>query len=174
MTELLSVPLDPQPLFPHEDITDKNAAMLELMLADRTLLQGLHVAAEATSKVFQVTHPALIGAANYSYSEVSRREAVDHGASTFEAISTLIQAPLPGDEDKIFTVVRKFLLASRESQYLDMSLSAAEKFRSELPNTAEVITSASSRYFAYLTEYAVVGAALTRRLELDSSDPTLS
>lgn len=158
----------PQPNFPHEDISDSNAAMLELMLADRQTVTDGHQASERISLVFKIGHPAVLSGLARVYDESDRLGAIDHGVATFEAATSLLgQVP----EGEVFTIGANGLaltsgLTDRSlGQYVETAYSS---FIDDLPRTRTVIASASERYFPHYTDYAVLGAALVRQFELDA------
>jgi hypothetical protein len=57
----LVVGLEAQPLFPFEDLNNRNAGLLEVMLANQLFVSAGHTAAEQTRWAFRVGHPATIG-----------------------------------------------------------------------------------------------------------------
>lgn len=52
-----------QPEFPAEDLTDKNAEALELMMANLQIVQDMHTVAERHAWAFRVGHPAVVAGA---------------------------------------------------------------------------------------------------------------
>ena len=56
--------LEAQPDYPAKDLTDSNAELLSLMLANPTLANGGHVAIEQCVPAFRLFHPAAIGSAD--------------------------------------------------------------------------------------------------------------
>lgn len=168
MSDFLTV-LAVQPDFPREDLTDTNAEWLELMMANRELLDQGHRSGEELSWMFRVAHRAVVHKANDLYDRVQRIEAIDHGIATFEAINTMVGSEYPqGEVGDVTIKTFQFLKmdATQTDRYFETAL---DEFREQTPRTAEVVARSSQRFYASLTAYAVFGAALSRKLELDSA-----
>lgn len=168
MTELLTG-LTPQPDFPREDLSDTNADLLELMLANPDLVHLGHLEGEKMSWAFRVGHPAVVRGTSRLYDDDTYTEAVDHGVASFEAMATMVGSEVTTDS---FTVnANAVALASqlkeyKLQQYID---SALDSFRENTPRAAEVISLSARRFYGALSSYALLGAALARQFEIDAS-----
>lgn len=162
--------LEAQPRFPYEDLTDNNADMLELMLANIELVEHGHTAAEDVSWVFRVGHPALMDGIDRVY-DAPKVDAVNHGITTFEALSAMVTSETPLTHDFFVANARAAELSAKFKErdlrdYIDRSI---EAFQTETPKTTEIVARSSRRFYGSLTHYAVLGAALSRQFELESA-----
>lgn len=162
--------LESQPDFPVADLSESNAELLELMLANADLVRQGHLRAEQASWIFRAGHPAMRTAASRIFSDSSYTGAFDHGISSYETIAAFIQTtPEPSD---MFAVNANAIGISSKMQddklynYIDF---AAQKFEYELPRTAEVVLVSSQRVYREIARYAVYGAAMARQFELDGT-----
>jgi hypothetical protein len=165
MTEIITG-ITHQPNFPNEDLSESNADMLELMLANKELLQLSHEAVEQLSWIFRVGHPSIVFSASHIFDEDERLAALNHGVVSFEAITAMVGGNAM-DSD-LFPTNREAsrllqLKPTRLSNYFDEAL---EDFRGYTPRTAEVVRASSARFHGALTTYALLGAAMSRKFEL--------
>lgn len=167
MTELIAG-LTPQTDFPRVDLSEDNADMLELLMANVGIVQEQHDAIENLSWIFRVGHVAILHSAGRVYENDDRLVAVNHGVAMFEAITAMVDGiaavsdPTPVNNQ----ASRLIQLDGRGvDDYFESSL---ESFKSDTPRTAEVVRTSSSRFHGPLVSYALLGAAMSRRFELDS------
>lgn len=162
--------LENQPNFPKEDLTDANADLLSLMLANFELVETGHRQAEIISWIYRVGHRAQAQAGERIMGEKQASlEAFDHGVRAFETASSLIRATA-GEYDELIVNHNGVALAhamsdDRLRDYMD---EARDRFGSEMPRTVEVLAEASQHLSANLAGYAIFGAALARQFELDA------
>lgn len=78
-----------QPEFPVEDLTEKNARMLEVMLANRSELSAMHTAAGLGVPIFRRLHMPLVESTRVSY-EGAQTSALSHGMTVFEAMNAAV------------------------------------------------------------------------------------
>jgi hypothetical protein len=168
---ILVTGIESQPDFPGSDLSDTNAELLELMLANASLVENGHRGAERASWVYRVGHPALRLAGGRVLTESSYAEAFNHGISSYETIAALLHT-VPENGDMFIVNANAVALVSvlEDGKLLDYIDSAAQKFNHELPRTSEVILDSSERFYRTMARYAVFGAALARQFELDSTE----
>ena len=162
--------LKAQPNFPREDLSDTNAEWLELMLANRQLLEQGHQASENVSWTFRVGHKALAKETVAVYDDDRQTEAINHGIVTFEAINVMVNSDYPfNDISGVNRTAHKLLLLDERDipRRIDQ---AVDVFQVQTPRTAEVISRSSQRFYGSLTAYAILGAALSRQFELDCAE----
>lgn len=161
--------LEPQPGFPLEDLSDKNASTLELLLANKLIVDEWHDVAENIAWAFRVGHPAAVRGAERIY-DGAHVEAVSHGVAVLEAMNTAVIGSVASDADmfRVNASAHDLISNASEGRLRGHSIAAIQDFREEMPRTAEVVQSTSRRFFGSLTEYAILGAALERRIVLDS------
>lgn len=160
-----------QPNFPREDVTEGNAAIIEMMLSNRTLLELGHDRSEVFVPAFQQFHPAVVKGASRMYDEGSRIEAVNHGVLSFEMIAMILSSRLaPGIGVPVLVNSAALVYRATDRSVADYAHSAHEAFCSSMPRTSEVISGSSERFFGALAQYAQLGAAMMWQLELDSID----
>lgn len=165
---LAIVQIEPAPDFPRQDLSDTNADIISLMLANADLVMRSHASAESTSWVYRAGHPALRKAINKIIINDTCTQDFDHGISTYEAIAMLVQS-VPEHCDMFTVKSNAVALATgfTEDALLDYIDTAGQRFTDQLPRTAEVVRESSERFFPTVPHYAVVGAAVARQFELD-------
>ena len=169
MAELLTG-LSAQQEFPRVDLTEDNADMLELLMANAELVGQSHQAIEQVSWVFKLGHATIMHGAPLIHDDDARLAAIDHGAATFEAMTCLMQGIAVVSDIQVVNNqaarLRKTTV-TKLGNYMDESL---DSFTTEMPRTVDVIRSSSRRFHGPLTNYAILGAAMSRRFDLDSAD----
>lgn len=161
--------LEAQPDYPADDLTDGNAELLSLMLANDSLVLGGHVQAEASIQAFRLLHPTATTSANRVFDDHDRVAVVDHGVACYEALCALVAARAEMDifvAAKVCALLERATTGSIETYVHE----ATEQMCNVLPRTARVIHEASTRRYGYFARLAVTGAALAWRMELDVAD----
>lgn len=162
--------LESQPSFPLEDLTDKNAALLELLLANREIFEQAHHSAEEGSAAFRIGHRAILANTSLFIDSKERLDAVSNGVAKYEVISLTVnptQALQSRDEALAY-----FINPDPTLDYLSLMGDTRHAFSSELPRTAEVIKESTPARFRSYQEYVLAGAALARMAELDTRPGT--
>lgn len=167
MSELITG-LHAQPLFPTEDLSDANAWMLELMLANESFVESTHLDVEKISWMYKVGHAVVIAGARRMYDDASIH-AINTGASMFETISAIVasEATIGASGFTVNSVAADITYKKEEARLVDYTLDAVEQFRNDLPRAAEVVLEASKRKHQTLRHYALLGAALERQFSID-------
>lgn len=161
--------LETQPNFPLVDLTEGNAATLEIMLGNALFVEQGHELAERTTFAFRTGHPTTVFSAKQLF-DGTYVAAIEHGVTMLEAIYTSVSGgAAEADTLRITSSARSMLLRAQQNCLLDGALTAFETFRTEMPRTTEVISNTSHRFFGPLTERAVFGAALERQIIIDAS-----
>ncbi|MCB9819797.1 hypothetical protein H6796_00605 [Candidatus Nomurabacteria bacterium] len=81
MSELITG-ITPQEDFPRVDLSEENAELLELMLANLELVNSGHEMGEGVSWMFRVGHPAVVVGLGRIYDKPELLEAIDHGVKS--------------------------------------------------------------------------------------------
>jgi hypothetical protein len=164
MTELLTG-IVLQPNFPGEDLTDDNADMLELLMANLRVLDTYHRLIEQESFAFAVGHNALVGMLKQNYDNKGFIDAFSHGITVFEAITATVGGEIMRSD--IQDIMSRAGEVSRFSgnQITDYHDGAVEDFTKDMPRTANTIVASTSRFHGPLTTYALIGAASSWRFE---------
>ena len=154
-------PLSPQQKFIHEDLSSDNSNSLQLVMANKDLLEQLHDCAEAASAPLKIIHQALIHQSAAAFDSDSQYiDAVHHGVTIMEAVSVLVCTEEIFSIDRAKLKLGLFNLAQRmPSEQQDWLVNAHNEFHDSMPQTAEVVQESSSRFLGPLTTYAVIGAA---------------
>lgn len=160
--------LEAQPNYPSSDLTDSNAELLSLMLANPDIMSGGHRLAEQSIQAFRLFHPVATASANRMFDGASHLQAIDHGVACYEALCALLAAKT---EPNIFAAAKVCALLERATSFSVESYvhNASDAMRQQLPRTAEVIHEASARYHGYFANLAVTGAALAWQMEVDAT-----
>lgn len=167
MKEILTG-IRPQPEFPNEDLSEDNATLLEFMMANVDLVYESHRMVEQASIVLRISHPSILHATGRVYDETERLAAVNHGVSIFEAINAIVGSKAVSSDYATADRHNSQLINLRQSKLTDYFEDALGEFTSTTPRTAEVVRASSSRFYDPLTTYSILGAAMSRKFELDS------
>ncbi len=166
---MINIPtvIQPQPNFPHEDLTSSNAEFIELLVSNIQILEESHQAIEQVSWVNKVGHAAILHSSSKLYDSQDRIVAINHGITSFEAIKMLVNGGLI-TADKFFEINSEAAqLASLNSIGLNAFMDQAiDSLKHDTPRTAEVVQASVSRFHGYFTSYALLGAAMSREFEL--------
>jgi len=165
--------LESQANFPHEDLTDGNAAVLELLLQnDGLLLQG-HAIAEEAAWLYSYSHPAARQAGQRVAAVESHLDAFSHGVAAYEAIAALVQAtPAERTAENLLVVqanAHSLRTGLGESALLGYMDEASEEFKAVMPRTAEVVQASAQRLQHDVAGYAIIGAGVARQFELSAA-----
>jgi hypothetical protein len=162
--------LDYQPEFPEVDLTDNNAAFLEVFLQNQSFVEASHPRAEQYQLLYRMAHIAVTHSKD-SFTQDEHHAGFTHGFTLYEVISSLVAPkPVPLEDVSAMAATRSFNLALRGNNFTDFLTDAYDDFTHQQTATAEVISNAASRYHPGLTHYAVMGAAIERQLELEARD----
>ena len=161
--------LQPQPEFPRQDLSEDNAQLLELMLANEMILADGHGAAERVSWAYKVGHPAIRRAGLRSAVLGHQIEAVNHGVMVYESMAAMLQAaPTRCDTFTVNTNACALVTGLDDDGLFDYIDKAYQQFGVDMPLAAEVVENCSERFYPHLGNCAVIGAGLARQFELDS------
>lgn len=81
--------IEPQPDFPRVDMSESNARLLMVMLANRGMLKIFHETAESNILLFRLSHLAVSGAIDAIYDR-EKALAASIGVAIYEAASALV------------------------------------------------------------------------------------
>ncbi len=161
----------PQPEFPAHDLSDENAEILELMMANQKIVRETHEAVEGNSLFFQMTHPRLLDAAGTAYNDGGYSEEIDHGMMTIEGIAGMVGAS-PSTSGFSLKALHHNLAGLKKAEGTDSVRGyieqAVELFGHEMPRTNEVVAASAKRLYPSLFYYSLVGAALARQFHIDN------
>lgn len=162
-----------QPNFPREDLTDGNAAMLELLLQNEELLLRSHKTAEEAAWLYAYAHPAARQAGQRLSAIEPHLGAFSHGVTAYEAIAALVQAEPVSKTGERLSVVRDSVVSLSvglgESALLNYVDEASEQFKEQMPRTVEVVRSSAERLQLDVAGYAIIGAGVARQFELSAA-----
>jgi hypothetical protein len=162
--------LDYQPDFPEVDLTENNAAFLEIFLQNSSLVEASHPRAEQYQLLYRLAHIA-VSQSKDSFTQDEHHAGFTQGFTFYEVISSLV-APKPVliEDVSAIAATRGLNLALRSNKLTDYLTDAYDEFTAQQAVTAEVISTAADRYHPGLTHYALMGAAIERQLELEARD----
>lgn len=158
-----------QPDFIYEDLTEPNAEFLELFMMNLDNIEQFHRAADKMSWSFRAGHKALLTCAQKLYDE-SYHSALDHGITTLEATAAAVGANSTSVDQLL--VNRRILKIAHmdEADLQRYSDDAIDELTYTSPRTVEVLHASASRFHGPLSTYALIGAALTWKLERSISE----
>lgn len=170
---ILTKGIEAQPRFPWEDLSEPNASMLELMLANHNLVTAGHLDSEGIVQEFRRMHSSVVDGTRRIYDDDPKVIAVNHGVACFETMHILLasaQEPLAH-----YAVHNSMaLVVGLREQTLRRHIEAAyELFQERMRNAADVVKASAERNHGHYTTYALLGAAVMWQLALDSMpEPT--
>lgn len=168
MTKLLTG-LEAQPKFPHVDLTDTNAAMLELMLANKSIVDAGHQASDSAHWLYRVAHPTITRLSPRIFPDLAQLEAIEHGVAMYETVASLVCAnSQTSDVFAVNSLCHKMLVA-KTTAFEAVTDQAVESLHRNTPLTMQVVEQAARRFYPSRTHYSVLGAALARDFEIQAS-----
>jgi hypothetical protein len=166
------ITLEPQNTFPHEDVSDTNADMLELLLLNREAVELGHASAEKVSYLYQIGHKALAIAAAPHLNDDERYHAFSYGIATFEAVAAFVRPQPDAATHSNFKVNFKVMNAHRQvsDDFFSAMGNARDAFADQVPRTKLLIGQSAARFYRQSAiDSALTGAALARQLEIDAT-----
>lgn len=164
--------LEHQPNFPIEDLSDKNAEYLGLILSNFEMLKRSHQLAEIAYPIFTGTHTPLYRAAEEFYDEPSDMAAINYGIVAFEAMTLLVIADTPKPDLEALEVnVNGVVNPNNKREVENYFEKAQAKFKGAMPHTALVIEESSSSRHGERYRLSLLGSAIARQFELDNIAP---
>lgn len=165
---ILTKGIEAQPRFPWEDLSEPNASMLELMLANSGLVTAGHINGESIVREFRRMHSSVVDGTRRIYDDDPKVKAVNYGVACFETMHIMLasaQEPLPH-----YAVHNSAALVfGLREQTLRGHIDAAYGlFQQRMQNAADVVKASAERNYGIYTTYALLGAAVMWQLALDS------
>lgn len=159
--------LESQPNFPVEDLTDANAALLELLLANQAILEQAHHTVEEGSLLFRIGHRAILANTGRFIENPKQLEAISNGIAKYEVISMTISPDQAMQLHNQAAAMTYFINPDTTLDYLTLVSDVRDNFSTEMPRTKSVIEESTPRHFLLYQEYVLAGAALARMAEID-------
>lgn len=167
MSEKLII-LEPQLDFPEADLSDSNAAFLELFLQNQQQVEIMHPEVEKSRLLFELAHAAA-KQAQANFPQDDHHASFTHGFTLYEIMSSMVAPKIDEvSRTSVHVAAGHFNLALQAHNRTDILTDARDEFMAQQPRTAEVIDLASKRLYPHLSYYAVIGAAIERQLELET------
>lgn len=169
----------PQNKFPHEDLTEDNYSLLDIML-DVTDADSLHRQIEQMSYLYVVGHATTERGSQFLNQEYYDRirEAMSKGILLYESVATLVRTDIDSAHNDSLLVNEKSinLLNSLNRGGDSVAIETRELFEETMPRTCNLIAEHVIRRagIGYPVDYAKTGAAIAWRLEKDTTEPTSS
>ncbi|HET8883944.1 MAG TPA: hypothetical protein VFM68_00555 [Candidatus Saccharimonadales bacterium] len=164
------ITLEAQNNFPHEDISDSNAEILEMLLQNQTIHESSHKSAEAASILYKMGHQTLLTASQIE-PELSQSDALSHGISTYEAISALVHPNVDAEVHDSITIHPHLKMAYMALRYNfdDETERVYSYFGENLPRMRQIVETSAERFHKRPREYAIIGAALAHQIDINAS-----
>jgi len=162
--------LEGQPEFPYVDISEGDAAILELLLQNLDILRPTHENAESTNRIYMLSHAAFELLARKQFDHEKQATAFSHGITTYEAIATLAK-PSIAVAPSLATIATQFVHThqSLAEEIVDTVVEARGSFERTLPRTVAVIGESATRYYRGYQDYAIGGTAVARQFEVTTT-----
>lgn len=170
---LFTRPVEYQPDFPKEDLTETNADILSMVLRNRQELRGGHAAAESAAMIYKVGHKAFRTAFDRLYENNTVIKGFDMGIATYEAISSFVSHPPVASAEVPLILGAHRIAQSVSALHFDEYVeAAAQSIVYATPRTVEVVAEVAHGYSGspQLAHLAVLGAGMARKFELDNMD----
>jgi hypothetical protein len=171
MSELL-IP-KPQPNFPHEDVNEANAQIFKQLLFDSAYIFNAHAYAEEMVEAFNIGHSTINKLSNVVKGSYEQKCSLSFGATIYEALSLTV---LPTERQIVSSIhvgqvaSRLFALQDNPLTMMVHMLDEEELFKNEMPVAAELVEIATELSPTIDNRLAVIGAALERSIERDTTD----
>lgn len=163
--------LEAQPNFPKADISSSAAGFLEFFLQNQQLVEASHPTAEQSRRLYVLVHGAIAASARILDLEHQAHGSLSNGMTNYEVISSLVAPQPPLEAEVIAALATNSLIEKLDSaKFVDFMIDSRDEFVEQQPNTAAVIKLAAQRFYPHAAEYAIMGAAIERRLELDANE----
>ena len=167
---VLTQGLCPQPDFPRSDLTQDNADMLELLLQNKDMRNLAHMQAELHAPHYKLAHQALISLGGRLDQQRSIK-GIDAGAAIYEAVTALVRPAIPEvSELKVYHQLRGIYAIKDQDEAMNRILEARSKFDGEQVRTRNLVLEVVSRSPFPIGDAALMGAALSRELDLNIMD----
>ncbi len=162
--------IEHQPDFPAVDLDENNALFFELLLTSQNQVAMQHRQAEEFSYLYKVSHAT----ARFNADTIpigSGFESLEYGMAGYEIIASIVAPTQKQVEPIVAHIAARSLHKVMRSDYFPATMQELyNEFTEQHPVTKHVIESAASHRHAYMTHYAVIGAALARQIELDARE----
>lgn len=170
MEPSLSVNFAPEPDYPRRDISPEAADRLSLMLQNEVLIDQIHTSAEQAVESYARSHRALrLLAGRFDNPDVAH--GVDLGATVYEATATLVTpGQRPTHSPYQFSLYRSYIINGGVAPTATLFEAAGERLTADCPNLCDVVREVAARRSPRLAQTALMGAALSRQIELDIAD----
>lgn len=164
--------LESQPNFPIEDLTDANAALLELLLANQEIFEQAHHTVEEGSLLFRIGHRAILANTGRFIERPEQLDAISNGIAKYEVISLTVSPDQAMRTHEHSKVLSYFINPEPTLDYLTLIGDTRDTFSLEMPRTMEVVKESTPRRYRPYQEYVIAGAALARMAEVDIASGT--
>jgi hypothetical protein len=159
--------LTTQEVFPREDLTADNAALLELLLSNEKLRTEGHTLADQSVWAYLIGHQAIMAAGRQLDDfDTARRRAFAGGIVTYEAASAYVRLVPPDYNRGVVRAAATEMTMTNHASFFAYLEEADGRFRAHMPNMLAVVQGTVELTSMHLTEYAIHGAALACQLEL--------
>ncbi len=164
-SKIVSIETNPQ--YPSRNITSDSADILSLMLQNQTVAEDAHLSAENSVPFYTRTHQAVgMLARRLSRDDIARGMHV--GATTFEAISTMVR-PVPPSlkRPESLSIYQSYFVKGGILRTIELLEEAKFSIESNCPNISQVIREVALRQDKSIADSALMAAGISRNIELD-------
>lgn len=156
-----------QESFPHEDISESNAELLELCLLHRPTIEAGHTIAEDVSLFYKYGHQILEIASRFSITNETEMTTLSFGIATYEAIAVFVRPIGDTRLHNDITINRPLSLTytNIKTDFRSEADYCYARFSKELPRTQSVVGTIATRFCLADPRFAMLGAAFAFELE---------
>ncbi len=157
--------------FPTVDLTEENAAVLELRLANREILERVH--SKLSWQTVFIDHvdalTSNVGRNMWNDPEEwqRRRDAFMYGANVFGAMLGCVDAHVLRADSWLIKRIGGTVLDYTRSDRNNLAQQGISDIGRRGRRTVEVVTGSAERFYPDLTTHALLGASIFRKITLD-------
>lgn len=156
-----------QELFPHEDISESNAELLELCLLHQPTIEAGHSIAEDLSLFYKYGHQVLETASRFSITNHSEIATLSYGIAIYETIAAFVR---PTADTRLHNDIAikhplRLTYTNIKTDFRSEANYCYVRFSKALPRTQEVVGTIATRFCLADPRFAMLGAAFAFELE---------
>lgn len=158
--------IESQQTFPLSDLTEDNAAILEMILGNNEILRESHAISEKSTILYAQSHFCVNSIAKRLDTQTAS-DGANFGAMIYEVAASFVN-PSAMYYDKLAIVhgVHRLTLSEKNNDTLDILVDARDRLLEECPNLSQLVTEVTGRKSPRLANAALAGAGLMRDSEL--------
>lgn len=168
--ESLLIP-KPQPNFPHEDVSENNAAIFSQLMFERSYVESAHELAEQNVIAFKIGHQTLRSLGHALYMDTLQQTAFSYGATMYEALSVVVRPQELAMRQPLLIRQKVTDTLALQSDGFNAAFALRdeeERMLDEAPETTRLMVTASDLQPRMDRRIILMGAAIERAIDRDT------